>query len=113
MVLKEQSIGTNINQIQKAYPQNRYLNQLVDLKFQGMNRLFVLSFEKKDDKRSHSGYYLPKLEIKHCNVIINVSKIFDQTVNNDFKTYGNIRKIAAVHGDDYITGCLLDYPYFK
>ena len=29
------------------------------------------------------------------------------------KTYENIRKIAAGKGDDYITGCLLDYPYFK
>ena len=28
-------------------------------------------------------------------------------------TYGNIRKIATGQGDDYATGCLLDYPYFK
>ena len=97
----------------KAYPQNRYLSHLVDLKFQGVNRLFVLSFENKDDKRSHSEYYLPKLEIKDYNIMINGNKIFDQTVNNDFKTYGNIRKVATGHGDDYITGCFLDYPYFK
>ena len=29
------------------------------------------------------------------------------------KTYENIRKIATGHGDDYTTGCLLDYSYFK
>ena len=29
------------------------------------------------------------------------------------RTYGNIRKIAADQRDDYATGCLLDYPYFK
>ena len=29
------------------------------------------------------------------------------------KTYENIRKIATGQGDDYTTGCLLDYPYFK
>ena len=29
------------------------------------------------------------------------------------KTYGNIRKIAMGRGDDYTTGCLLDYTYFK
>ena len=29
------------------------------------------------------------------------------------KTYENIRKIATGKGDDYTTGCLLDYPYFK
>ena len=34
-------------------------------------------------------------------------------MNNDIKTYENIRKIATGQGDDYPTGCLLDYPYFK
>ena len=29
------------------------------------------------------------------------------------KTYGNSRKIATGEGDDYTTGCLLDYPYFN
>ena len=34
-------------------------------------------------------------------------------MNNDIKTYENIRKIATGQGGDYPTGCLLDYPYFK
>ena len=34
-------------------------------------------------------------------------------MNNNFKTYENIRKIATSLGDDYTTGCLLDYSYFK
>ena len=38
---------------------------------------------------------------------------FDQQVKNDKITYENIRKIATGQGDDYTTGCLLDYPYFK
>ena len=38
---------------------------------------------------------------------------FDQPINNKFKTYENSRKIATGKGDDYTTGCLLDYPYFK
>ena len=38
---------------------------------------------------------------------------FDQPINDDAKTYENIRKIATGKGDDYTTGCLLDYPYFK
>ena len=42
------------------------------------------------------------------------SKIFfDQPINSNIKTYENIRKIATGQGDDYTTGCLLDYPYFK
>ena len=38
---------------------------------------------------------------------------FDQPINSDLKTYDNIRKIATGYGDDYTTGCLLDYTYFK
>ena len=45
--------------------------------------------------------------------MINSRNIFDQPINNINKTYENIRKIAAGKGDDYTTGCLLDYPYFK
>ena len=39
-------------------------------------------------------------------------KFLDQPVKNDFRTYDNIQKIAIGQGDDYTTGCLLEYPYF-
>ena len=38
---------------------------------------------------------------------------FDQPIKSELKTYENIRKIATGQGDDYTTGCLLDYSYFK
>ena len=38
----------------KTYAQSRYLNHLVDPSFQGVNRLFVLSFEDEDGKTPHS-----------------------------------------------------------
>ena len=38
---------------------------------------------------------------------------FDQLKKDDKITYENIRKIATSQGDDYTTGCLLDYAYFK
>ena len=38
--------------------------------------------------------------------------LFDQPIKSDIKTYDNIRKITTVQGDDYPTGCLLDYNYF-
>ena len=40
-------------------------------------------------------------------------KLFDQPAKKDKVTYENIRKIATGRGDDYTTGCLLDYIYFK
>ena len=38
---------------------------------------------------------------------------FNQPIKNNKVTYEDIRKIATSQGDDYATGCLLDYPYFK
>ena len=97
----------------KKYARNRYLNHLINSSFQGVNRLFVLSFEIKDDRTSHSTYYLPKVEIKDYNVTIDGKNLFDQPINSDLKTYEDIRRIATGQGDDYTTGCLLDYFYFK
>ena len=48
----------------KTFAQNRYLNYLINPSFQGVNRLFVLSFENENDRTSHSTCYLPKVEIK-------------------------------------------------
>ena len=39
--------------------------------------------------------------------------VFDQPINSMNKTYENNRKIATGQGDDYTTGCLIDYSYFK
>ena len=72
-----------------------------------------MSHESDDDRISHSTYYLLKVEIKDCNVMIDVKKFFDQPINSIIKTYENIRKIATGQGDDYTTVCLLDYSYFK
>ena len=45
--------------------------------------------------------------------MINGENFFDQPIKNNKVTYENIRKIATGQGDDYTTGCLLDYAYFK
>ena len=91
--------------------QNPNLNHLVKPSFQGVNRFFVLAFENDAQRISHPGDYLPNVEIKDYNIVINGENVFDQPIKK--KTYENIRKIATSQGDDYTTGCLLDYPYFK
>ena len=96
----------------KTFAQNRYLNNLINPSFQGVNGLFVLSFENENDRTSHSTYS-PKVEIKDSNVMIDGKNLFDQPINSITITYENIRKIAAGQGDDYTTGCLLDCSYFK
>ena len=45
--------------------------------------------------------------------MIDDKNVFDQPINSNLKTYENIRKVATGQGDDYRTGCLLDYSYFK
>ena len=92
---------------------NRYLNYLINPSSQEVNRLFILSFENGDQRKSHSAYYLPNIEIKNYNVMIDGRNFFDQPIDSMAKTYENIRKIATDQGDDYTTGCLLDYSYFK
>ena len=92
--------------------QNPNLNHLIEPIFQGVNRLFVLAFENDDDRTSYDEYYLPTVEIKDYNIIINGENFFDQPIKNNKVTYENIRNIATDQGDDYTTGCFLDYSYF-
>ena len=93
--------------------QNPNLNDLVEPSFQGVNRLFVLAFENHAQRSGARCYYLPTVEIKDYNVLINGEYLFDQPIKNNKITYENIRKAATGQGDDYTTGCLLDYSCFK
>ena len=92
---------------------NQYLDLLINPSFQGVNILFLLLFEKNGDRTSYPRYYIPLVEIKNYNVMMNWRNFFDKPIKNDLITYDNIRKIATGQGDDYTRGCLLDYPYFK
>ena len=51
--------------------------------------------------------------MKDYYVMTDGRNFFDQPTNSMNKTYENSRKIATGKGDDYTTGCPLDYPYFK
>ena len=73
----------------------------------------MYSLENENDRTSHSTYYLTKVEIKDYNVMIDGRKVFNQAIDSMTKMYENIRKIAMVQGNNYSTGCLLDYTYFK
>ena len=92
---------------------NRNLSHLIKPSFQGVNRLFVLAFENDDQRISSKRYYIPNVEITDYSLIIDGKNFFDQPVKNDKVTYENIRQISAGQGDDYTTGCVLDYIYIK
>ena len=63
----------------KIFAKNKYLNYLINPSFQGVNRLFVFSFENKKDSTSHSIYYLSKVGWKDYNVMIDGKSIFWST----------------------------------
>ena len=76
-----------------------------------MNRLFVLTFENEDDRTSFSKYYLPKVEIKDFNALIDGKLFFEILVKNKEEAYEAIIEISK--NNDYTTGNLVDYEYFK
>ena len=81
-----------------------------------VNRLFVLVYPNRNNdlKRSQAKtYYLAKLIIKNYNVIIYGRNFSDQPIDSDKKRYEQIRKLTTGQGEDYTTGCLLDYNYIK
>ena len=90
---------------------NNNLNYLINPNFSNVNRLFVLSFENEEDRTSFSNYYVPKVEIKDYNVIIDGKLFFEIPVKNKEETYEKIIEISK--NSDYTTGNLLDYEYFK
>ena len=57
--------------------QNQYLDFSVYPSFQEVNRLFVLSFENIIDRLAHTGHFLPKVELKYCNIMIDGRKFFN------------------------------------
>ena len=71
--------------------QNPNLNHLIEPSFQGVNRLIVLAFENDNHRTSNDQYYLPTIEIKDYNIMINGENFFDQPIKNNKVTYENIR----------------------
>ena len=61
---------------------NRDLNIFIDPSFQGVNRLALLQFEGDEGQKSYKQYYLPTVEIKDYNVMINGRNFFDQPIKN-------------------------------
>ena len=100
MAIEEQLIWANIYVNQQIKRKTfKYLDVLVDASFQGLNRLFVLSFKNDDARENYKEYHFPAVEIKDYNIMIDGRNFFGQPIKNDSKIYENIRKIAAIQGD--------------
>ena len=62
---------------------NNNLNILIDPTFTNVNRLFVLAYQTADDRQSFSQFYLPRVMIKDCNVIIDKLAFFDLPIKTE------------------------------
>ena len=96
---------------------NNNLNYLIDPTFTNVNRLFVLSYEKieednlkKDYSDSFSHYYVPKVQIKDFNVLVDGKSFFDLPIKNEKEAY---EKIIDMGNNNFTTGNLLDFAYYK
>ena len=63
--------------------------------------------------KNNRRYFLPRWEIENYNVLIDGRNFYDQPINDIIKQYDEVRKVSTGYGDNYTTGCLLDYAYFK
>ena len=91
---------------------------MLDSSYQGVKRLFVLAYDNTADNKqvsfnSFRKYFLPKVKIENCNIKIDGRSFYDQPINDSIKLYDKIRKISTGQGDDYTTGCLLNFAYFE
>ena len=91
---------------------NNNLNYLIDTTFSNINRVFVLSFENEDGRTSYYKYYVPSIEVKDYNVLIDGNAFFELPIKNIEETYEKIIQITD-HSGYYTRGSLLDYEYFK
>ena len=64
---------------------NNHLNYLIDPTLTNVNRLFVLSLENETDRHSFSKYYVPKIEVKDFNVLIDGKLFFEIPVKKKKK----------------------------
>ena len=71
----------------RVQEQNRYLDLLINPSFQGVNRLFAFSFENNDGKTSYMIYYLPLVEIKGYNVVIDGRNFLNQSLKSNLITF--------------------------
>ena len=101
-----------------ANNEEKYIRELLDSSYQGVKRLFVLAYDNTAGNNqvsidSYKKYFLPRVKIENYNIEIDGRNFYDQPINDSIKQYDEIRKISTGQGDDYTTGCLLDFAYFE
>ena len=91
----------------------KYIN--LDPSFQGVNRLFVMAYNRVNGQPTKNGqqkYYLPRIDLEKYSVIIDRRNFYDNPIESDIEKYRELKKVMTGRGEDYTTGSLLDFNYF-
>ena len=94
---------------------NNFKYIYLDPSFQGVNRLFVMAYNKENGQPSKNGqikYYLPRIDLNKYNVPIDGRNFYDNSIESDIEKYRELKKVMIGNGEDYTTGSLLDFNYF-
>ena len=96
----------------------KYKKERLDASYQEVKRLLVLVYDNTEGNNqvsvdSFKKYFLPRVKLEDCNIEIDQKNFYDQPINDSIKQYDEIRKVSTGQGDDYTTGSLLDFAYFK
>ena len=91
----------------------KYIN--LDPSFQGVNRLFVMAYNRANGQPTRNGqqkYYLPRIDLEKYNVIIDGRNFYDNPIESDIEKYRELKKVMIGKGEDYTTRSFLDFNYF-
>ena len=91
----------------------KYIN--LDPSFQGVNRLFVMAYNRVNGQPTRNGqqkYYLLRIDLEKYNVIIDGRNFYDNPIESDIEKYRELKKVMIGKGADYTTGSLLHFNYF-
>ena len=106
---KEQTVDSDANDANIV----RYIS--LHPSFQGFNRLFVMAYSRLAGQPTRDGqqkYYLPRIDLTKY-VIIDGKIFYDNPIESNVEKYRELKKVMIGKGEDYTTGSLLDYNYFK
>ena len=91
----------------------KYIN--LDPSFQGVNRLFVMAYNRANGQPTRNGqrkHNLPRISLNKYNVIIDGRNFYDNPIESDIEKYRELKKVMIGKGEYYTTGSLLDFNYF-
>ena len=92
----------------------KYIN--LDPSFPGVNRSFIMAYNRATDQPTRNGqqkYYLPRIDLKKYNVLIDGRNFYDNPSESDNEKYRELQKVMIRKGEDYTKGSSLDFNYFK